>query len=90
MMAKRRRKRRKASLGIGKDLSRATRRTTKGVGINEANSGAVLALLVKVPIALALVMVQVTAAIAVGTVHLMGAIAAKVLEMCRKNRDPST
>lgn len=72
-MAKRRRKRR--SLGIGRDFSRATRRTTKGVGTNEANSDAVLALLVKIPIALALLTAQVTMAIAVGTVRLIGAIA---------------
>jgi hypothetical protein len=74
-MAKRRRKRRKASLGISKDLSRATRHTTKGMGINEGNSNVVFTLLFKIPIALALLTVQVTVALMVGTVRLMVTIA---------------
>jgi hypothetical protein len=78
LMAKRRK--RKRSLGIGRDLSRATRRTTKGVGISEANSSAFLALMVKMPIVVTLMMVQFMGAVAIASVELVGAAVKGTIE----------
>jgi hypothetical protein len=77
-MAKRRKRK---SLDIGKDFRRATRRTTKGVGISEANSGAFLALMVKAPIVVTMMMVQFMGAVAIALVEIAGAAGKGAIEV---------